>query len=186
MSGIYYHASKYKYEINKVLSITDYEGDCTYDHNVRSEEQRRVNEIIDSRRPKHVAISRTKAIYLFDNLCNCRDYAKSILHEDDVVYIYKVQIEGQIYGGYPFCMIKEVYNKLHSHKCLDCCISSYWLPRYDWKVLEYMSDKIKIVGYEDPIGFSCGYASDDISRIRAVCKKCQLEMQKSALTSGIV
>ena len=174
MCMFYYHASKCKYEINQDISIEDFEGDCTYDHKVRSEEQKRVNEIIDSLRPKDVTITRVKAIYLFDNLCNCRDYARSILHEHGVVYIYKVQIEGQVYGGYPFCMIKEVYNKLHSQKCLDCCISSYWLPRYGWKVLEYMSDKIKIVGYEDTIQFSYGYLADDISHLKAVCKKCQL------------
>lgn len=67
----FFHASNIAFQINEKFSIDMFDGDCTFDHQNRPEEDRNVNDFLDRSRPPEVPLSRKKCIYLYENLLQC-------------------------------------------------------------------------------------------------------------------
>lgn len=109
----YYHASTKEYSIGQSISINDYEGETTYDHECRTDEGKRINDLLDEARPQGVP-SRKKCIYLFKTLEQCQFYATGLKIPD--IRIYIVHSNDVIYGGYPFSLIDKIYRSKNGNR----------------------------------------------------------------------
>ncbi len=148
----YYHASNLPFTIGQSYSINDFDGDATYDHANRTEEEKEINQALDEVRSIGV-LSRLKCIYLFQSLVQCYAYARS----NNINHIYEVRTDGTVFGPYPMTLVTTVlYCPVEIR--LDI-IREYWHPTRDWKVLEFLTDSI-MVEREIPIE-NRGYNRDD-------------------------
>lgn len=106
----YYHASTKEYTSGQIVSINDFEGETTYDHECRTDEEKRINDLLDAARPEGLP-SRKKCIYLFKKLKNCLSYAKSM----HIKHVYEVQCNDQdVYGPFPMVLCNTLSHHLQN------------------------------------------------------------------------
>ena len=96
----YYHATNKDFRVGERFSINMFDGTMSSYHAGLTEKKKKVNEIFDRWRPNNV-LSRIKCIYLFDNLCHCKHYAKSEKYK----HIYKVRSEEKVFGPFPLVLL---------------------------------------------------------------------------------
>jgi hypothetical protein len=132
----FFHASKMAYKVGDIISIQNYENGVNFDHANRSEEDQTINDLLDELRPTEEYPSRSKCIYLFDNIYSCTNYAKQ-----DELNIYKVYVDNVV-GPFPFYLV-GAFQKYPSFR--KQIASEYWNHTLDWKVNEYICTQMKVV-----------------------------------------
>ena len=80
---VFYHASPEVYNVGQMISVDNFQGETTRDHDRRLPEEQLVNEQLDGGRPMDV-YSRKRCIFLFDNLQQCMysDISDALYHSD--------------------------------------------------------------------------------------------------------
>jgi hypothetical protein len=73
----YFHSSVRDYETGKRISIDSFKGNFNLDHIKRTKHEQSINLEMDQIRPAGFP-SRTKTLYLFDDLNLCRFYATGL------------------------------------------------------------------------------------------------------------
>lgn len=132
----FFHASDKPFQINEKFSIDMFDGDCTFDHQNRPEEERNVNDILDQSRPPEVLLSRKKCIYLFKNLLQCKEYAL----KGGIEHIYEVKCD-EFYGPFPMVLV----NKCKGNMDKDIIRTEYWQPKHNWKEMEYITPAFVVI-----------------------------------------
>ena len=110
-------------------------GETTFHHAGLESALRKINERLDQFRPNGVP-SRTKCIYLFHNLLQCKKYALS----EHKQHIYEVRSYNAS-GPFPMTLVNALYQRGNS----DDIIAEYWHPNYNWKVQEFLADSFIVI-----------------------------------------
>ena len=136
-----------------------FDGDCTYDHHNRPEEERNVNDILDRSRPPEVPLSRKKCIYLFENLQHCKEYAV----KGNLKHIYEVRCD-VFYGPFPMVLVKKCWGDMDN----ESIRTEYWQPKHKWKEMEFITPAFVVINeipFERIKPMMADY-TDDIVRAR--------------------
>lgn len=168
---IFYHASNLQFNEGQVYSIENFQGDTTYDHKRRSNQEKIINIQLDKARPNGV-ISRIKCIYLFSNLEQCKEYARNA----KLKHIYSVCPSDKIYGPYPMTIVTTLLNCQETIR--EVVINEYWNHTQKWKVYEYITSSIIVleeISLENKIlnmaGFDDYVTDRELSNRMFKCKK---------------
>ena len=134
---IFYHASNLRFIQGQRYSIDDFDGDTTYDHYRRPEKEKLINIQLDKARPEGV-LSRIKCIYLFSNLEQCKEYARSV----GINHIYTVCPSDKVYGPYPMTLVTTLFKSQETIR--ENVIKEYWDHTREWNVYEYLTSSILV------------------------------------------
>lgn len=132
----FFHASNIAFQINEKFSIDMFDGDCTFDHQNRPEEEQNVNDILDRSRPPEVPLSKKKCIYLYENLLQCKEYAV----KEGIEHIYEVKCE-DFYGPFPMVLVKKCRENMDN----EGIRTEYWQPNHNWKEMEFITSAFVVI-----------------------------------------
>lgn len=139
---VYYHASNKSYKNGEVVSITQFEGETTFNHCRRTAKEQSINLLLDNYKPNNYP-SRIRCIYLFDDLNACACYKQS----ENLAYLYKVIAKSNnITGGQPMCII-NLFSKYPKNQ--DILAKEYWQPTQKWKFKEFLCEEMTVIGIVD-------------------------------------
>ncbi len=132
----FFHASNKSFQVNEEFSIYMFDGDYTFDHHNRPDEQQKVNDILDQSRPTEVLLSRKKCIYLFENLLHCKEYAVN----GSLEHIYEVRCD-EFYGPFPMVLVKKCMENMDN----ESIRTEYWQPKHKWKEMEFITPAFVVI-----------------------------------------
>lgn len=136
---VFYHGSSYKYEIGNILDsskIKEYD----FISNSKSQGQLWKDELIDKSSKNH---KRQNSLYAFDNLVYCQAYMES--KKESNFFIYKILFPESSKCAY--CIPTYLKKEMNEETQLGLS-KEYWDPKLDFKIYEYLSNRIEIVDIE--------------------------------------
>jgi hypothetical protein len=144
----YFHITCKEYTVGEILTLTH----TTYYHlNAVANGLEWIDNYLDSLKPD-IAPSRRRTFYAFGNLQHCLSFFNNRRCEKGNKRIYKVKMANP-YAA-PMCLTDGLKNNGQDHESNHLIAEEYWNPKNNWKVLEYLSEKMQIM--EDVTGSIVG------------------------------
>jgi len=101
-----------------------------------------IDNYLDSLKPT-TAPSRSRTFYAFGNIQHCLAFFNRRICETGSKKLYKVTMENPISA--PMCLTDGLKNNGEDHVINEAIATEYWNPKNQWKVLEYLSEKMQIL-----------------------------------------
>lgn len=139
---VLYHASIKPYRIGSTISIDDFEGETTWFYQSLNENQKTVEERLDSVRPQE-NISREKCIFFFADPVMCQYFAKSQYPKENI-YIYEAAVKDYC-GGFPMHIIGHLEGLIRNNIDILPQLKEYWNPTKKWNCVEYLGREMIVL-----------------------------------------
>lgn len=136
---IVYHISQKKYQPGDIISIRDFDGDSYY-HQSLPPDYKAVNEFLSEGRPTDMP-ARKLCIYAFDDMAYCVYFRKNELHDGKELHLYKCLMKEA--SGHPMILVGKIEKAEGSKR--EELRKEYWHPINNWKLLEYLTEEIRIL-----------------------------------------
>ena len=153
-----YHATTQRLNNGTIIDVNNFAGDTTSFYQRLNQDQKTVETYLEQARPTQY-YSRKKAIFLFDDPVYCLYFANQE-YPDQKVFVYEVETDNAN-GGFPMCLVQQVYKHLNNKNLIDKIVSEYWQPKKEWCVKEYLASSVTIINkYPDEIRAAMHYNID--------------------------
>ena len=137
-----YHASTNQYVAGQVIG--PFETTHFIERKVKPNQMQHVEDRLESYRPE-TSKSRLRAVFAFDNPGHCIRFVKSEGHSN--LFLYEVTMEQP--SACPMCLVDLIRGQDLDQSRIREISEEYWSPKKEWGFLEYLDDRMTIVGTVD-------------------------------------
>ena len=133
-----YHITCNEYPLGQLIPLPD---KTLYHENAIAIGLDWIDNYLDSFKPS-IAPSRSKTFYAFGEIQHCLAYFNTRICDNGTKRLYKIFMDNP-YSS-PMCLTDGLKNNGIGHKSNELIANEYWNPKNQWKVLEFLSEKMII------------------------------------------
>ena len=134
-----YHISCKEYPIGKVPPLM---GESIYHQNTMKDDRKWINDYLDLHNPKG-SPSRKKSFYACDSIANCKALKSTVVKENCLPRIYRVKMLNP--AKVPMALVTYLFKLKEGHEFNSRIANEYWIPSFEWKFCEYLSEEMEII-----------------------------------------
>lgn len=135
-----YHISDKVFEAGNPVLIRDFGATTLYHQNL-SLENKAIDVFLSAGRPEGEP-ERQLCIYAFSRPEHCLGFMDEKIQRGDVLHLYRCEMD--VTCGHPMFLIRPLQS-IRDEAQKEAIRKEYWTPTKDWKVIEFMSEKMMVV-----------------------------------------